>query len=405
MRFTILTQYYPPEVGAPQVRLAAFARELRRYGHNVHVVTALPNYPSGVIQPTYKGKILVCEHIDNIPVTRTWIYPATGRNIFRRSLNYFSFVLSSLFGLASVPRADILFVESPPLFLCLSAWLMAMLRRQKLCINISDLWPDSVVAMGMMRENILVFLARYLERWLYRQSWRICVVTEGMFKTLTQEKGVDPTKILFLPNGVDINLFSPQAPDLDYVYQNSLEGKYIFAYTGTHGYAQGLDIIIEAAKKIQNFSDIVFLFVGDGPEKNRLKSLVKKYKLRNVVFMDAQPPSAMPRIFALTHACIVPLRNLPLFQGAHPSKIFPALSCAKPVIYCGTGEAAELIRTAQCGFVIPPEDEHALATAILCIYNNPDEAVNMGKRGRALVQREYSWSIIVERWLDSLIVV
>lgn len=402
MRYTILTQYYPPEVGAVQVRLSAFAHELKRSGHLVQVVTALPNYPSGIVQAAYRRKFLVQEEIDEIPVIRTWIYPATGKNIVKRLANYFSFTLSCLFALLWVPRADILFVESPPLFLGISAWLMAALRRQKLCINISDLWPDSVVELGIMPENNFIRLARILERWLYKRAWRVCGVTEGILTTLAKTKGVPQEKLLFLPNGVDLTMFRPTSPDDDYVRQLGLEGKKIFAYTGLHGYAQGLDVILLAAEQLRHRPNIVFLFVGDGPEKPRLQTLAEQLALANVIFHDPQPVTQMPRIFALTTACIVPLRNIELFQGARPSKMFPPLGCAKPLIYSGAGEAATLIKKAECGIVTPPEDANALAQAVLRFAEQPELAATMGANGRAFVEREYSWTQIVKRWSEEI---
>jgi len=402
MRFTILTQYYPPEIGAPQVRLSAFARELKRHGHNVQVITALPNYPKGVIDKGYQGKLVVREHLDDIPVTRTWIYPATGRNIVKRLLNYLSFTLSSLWALVTLPHADVIFVESPPLFLCLSAWLVGRLRRQKLCINISDLWPDSVVALGIMREGLFVRGAYRLERWLYQQAWKVCGVTEGIVTALIDKKGIVPDKVMFLPNGVDLALFQPAIASENYLQQLGLEGKKIFGYTGLHGYAQGLDVILGAAEKLHNRTDIVFLFVGDGPEKARLQSRVNELRLSNVSFLETQSISTMPQIFALTTACVVPLRKLELFLGARPSKMFPPLGCGKPIIYSGAGEAAELVKNYGCGLVTEPENCDALAAAVQHLADHPDEAAKMGHRGRVFVEQSYSWHAIVQKWLLDL---
>lgn len=402
MRFTILTQYYPPEIGAPQVRLSAFAHELKQYGHDVQVVTALPNYPKGVIEPGYKGKFFVQERLNDILVTRTWIYPATGRNVAKRLLNYFSFTLSSLWALAILPHADIIFVESPPLFLCLTAWFISKLRRQKFCINVSDLWPDSVVALGIMDEGFFVRSAYRLEQWLYQQAWKVCGVTEGIVETFIQKKGIAANKVIFLPNGVDLDLFQPTTASENKLRQLGLEDKKIFGYTGLHGYAQGLDVIIGAADKLRNRTDVAFLFVGDGPEKARLQSLTKELGLDNVFFLETQPISAMPQIFALTTACIVPLRKLALFLGARPSKMFPPLGCGKPIIYSGAGEAAELVQNCGCGLVAEPENSDALVAAIEYLADNADEVALMGHRGRLFVEQNYSWHAIVRQWLLDL---
>lgn len=402
MRFTLLTQYYPPEVGAPQTRLHAFALALRRQGHAVQVVTAMPNYPGAVVLPDYRGRVFMREVLDGVPVIRTWIYPATGRNVLKRLANYFSFTFSSLFALARVPSADVLFVESPPLFLGLSAWLMATLRRQKLCVNISDLWPDSVVALGIMREGGFVRLARWLEKWLYDRAWRVCGVTDGIVKTLYSGKSVPRAKVRFLPNGVDLQHFAPAPPNLELAHQLGLANKKVFAYTGLHGYAQGLDVILQSAAHLRCRSDIVFLFVGEGPEKARLIALSCELRLTNIVFLEAQPLEKMPALIALTTACIVPLLKHPLFRDARPSKLFPPLGCAKPVIFSGEGEAARLITEGKCGIVTPPEDARTLAQAVEQLADNPDLARAMGENGRTYAEQNYGWDSIVAKWLNEL---
>jgi len=402
MRFTIVSQYYPPEIGAAQVRLSAMARELSHRGHQVQVITAMPNYPEGTVREGYRGKAWQCEYVDGIPVFRTWIYPATGRSTPKRLACYFSFAFSSIFGLLRVPRAEVVFVESPPLFLGFSGWLVAALRQQRFCLNISDLWPDSVVALGSMTEGVLVRAAYWLELWLYRRAWRVCGATEGIVESLITRKEVERKKVLFLPNGVDTESFRPLPYDEVYATKLGLGGRKVFAYTGLHGYAQGLDVVIDAADRLRNRDDLTFLFVGEGPEKPRLQQICRDRQLPNVSFLAGQPTSQMPSIYALTTACIVPLRDIDLFQGARPSKIFPALACGKPVIFSGSGEAARLIEQAHCGLVTPPENAAALAVAIEQLADFPEEAIRMGQNGRAFVEQNLSWGRIMETWLGQI---
>ena len=395
MRFTILTQYYPPEVGAPQARLAALARALQQRGHSVHVVTAMPNYPSGVVQPAYRGRWWMRECIEGIPVTRTWIYPATGRNVLKRLANYFSFTLSSLFDLARVPRADVLFVESPPLFLCLSAWLAAALRRQELCINISDLWPDSVVALGIMHDGSFVKVARWLERWLYRHAWRVCGVTEGVVRGIII-KGIPADKVMFLPNGVDTRLFQPTP------LRRTKDRPYQFVYAGTHGYAHGVEVILYAASRLQKRGDIQFVLVGDGADKLRLQNLAVDLKLQNIVFRESIPIALMPALLAESYAALVTVAGGTFFDGTRSAKIFPAMAAGRAILHSGAGEGADLVRQSRSGIVTPPHDAEALAEAVVRLADSPGEAEAMGRRGREFVQREYSWPIVVDRWLNAL---
>ncbi len=399
MRFLILTQYFPPEVGAPQIRLMAMARELQRLGHGVEVVTAMPNYPRGEIFPGYRGKRFIRESVDGVPVIRTWIYPATGTSVLKRLLNYWSFALTSLAGCMRADHADYIFVESPPLFLGLSAYLCSRLRRTPFVLNVSDLWPASARELGIVRIPALLWLAERLERFLYRTAQRVCAVTEGICAAIDATRSAK-AKAIFLPNGVDTNMFrrvsNAQVPWCR-------TGEIPFLYAGTHGYAQGLDVILEAARLLRERPEIVFLLVGDGPEKSRLEQRVREERMQNVRFARPQPPSAMPELFSASRASIVPLRRTHLFRSARPSKIFPSLACETPVIYCGEGEAAELLTTEHCGLGVPPECPPALADAVMRLADDPALAGELGSRGRAFVSRTYTWERIVGGWLDQLV--
>jgi colanic acid biosynthesis glycosyl transferase WcaI len=392
LRFLILTQYFPPEVGAPQVRLLAMAKELQRRGHAVNVVTAMPNYPRGEVFRPYRGRWLVREDIEGLTVTRTWIYAATGSNVVRRLLSYWSFTFSALWGCFRVPKPDLIFVESPPLFLGVTAWLASRLRRAPYVFNVSDLWPESAVQLGIVTNRILISFAEALERFCYRHARNVCTVTEGIRDTIAKVPHTAP--VLFLPNGVDLQVFH-RLPDASPSGFES--GKATFLFAGTHGYAQGLDVIVEAARKLVPRPDIRFVLVGDGPDKERVKGLAGT--LPNVRFLDPVPVSSMPELFSACRASIVPLRKLDLFKSARPSKILPSLACEAPVIFAGEGETAELIEAKGCGISVAPECPEKLADAVVKLADDSVLARKMGQRGRELVSAEYSWEGIVGRWL------
>ncbi len=396
MRFLILTQYFPPEVGAPQVRLLAMAAELQLRGHEVQVVTAMPNYPRGKVFPGYRGRWLVREEIQGVSVIRTWIYPATGRGIAKRLLSYWSFSLSSLWGCLRARRPDYIFVESPPLFLGVTAWLVSVLRRAPYIFNVSDLWPESAVSMGIVTNRGFIALAQKLERFCYRHALKVCAVTEGIRETIAGTPRAAP--VLLLPNGVDINLF--RRVDGARISGLADDSSVVFLFAGTHGYAQGLDVIVEAAGRLATRKDLRFVFIGDGPDKARLRDLAKD--LPNVTFLDPVPTLEMPAIFSASRASIVPLRKLELFKGARPSKILPSLACETPVIYSGEGETAELIETNRCGISVPPECPDKLAEAVVKMAGDLDQAREMGRRGRELVSRSFSWHGIVGGWLTEM---
>ena len=399
MRILILTQYFPPEVGASQVRLSAFARELKRLGHEVEVVTGLPNHPTGRIFPEYRGRFYVREEWEGIPVHRVWLYPSTGAGL-KRILNYLSFALTSLWGLLRAQRPEYIFVESPPLFLSLPAWLASRLWRAPFIFNVADLWPDSVRELGLMSNRILLWVAEWLETWSYKRASYVTAVTEGIRDTLINKKHVPPSKVLFLPNGVDVSLFKPGEANPTLLQDLGLsENAKVVLYAGTHGYAHGLETAVKAAKHVQDsLPGVVFLFVGGGSEKENIIAYAEQLQCRNTIFLESVSPERLSEFYRATFAGLSVLRNSPLFEGTRPVKILSAMAAGKPIIYSGAGEGARLVEEARAGLVVPPEDPGALAEAVRKLAENPQLAEELGRNGRRYVEENLSWSALVRDW-------
>ena len=396
-RFLILTQHFPPEVGAAQNRLHAFAKHLQARGHVVRVVTAMPNYPKAEIFPAYRGMRLAREEIDGLTVTRTWIYPATGRNVLKRLVCYLSFAISSLPACMREPRPDFIFVESPPLFLGCTAFVCSRLRRVPYILNVSDLWPESARQFGIVRNKALLWFGERLERFLYRKAYRITAQTDGIRSHVGAIVG--EAKVMMLYNGVDTSAYKPGiGTSVPWVSPHEVA----FLFAGTFGYQHCWEVILDGAEILRLRPDIVFLLVGDGPEKARLVEQAQLRNLDNIRFVEWRPVSEMPALFAACRATIVPLRKGELLKGTRPSKIFPALACESPVIFSGEGESARLLLDNQCGIVVPPEDSSAFAEAVVRLADHPEEARELGRRGRVLVEREYSWETLVGGWLREL---
>lgn len=401
MRFLILTQYFPPETGAAQVRLKELAKGLQRQGHEVVIVTAFPNHPSGVIPPKYRGYWSMKDEVEGLPVYRTWVYPVQRGRFWKRLLNYFSFTFSSLWGILKAGPCDVLFVESPPLFLGMTAVLGSWIKRARLVFNVSDLWPESAVALGLVTNKTMIRMTEGLETWLYNRSWKLSAVTIGIRDTWIK-RGIPAKKIAFLPNGVNLELFRPLPPDQEFKEKLGLQDKFVLVYTGTMGYAQGLESVLEAANLLRSEPQYHFLFLGDGTEKPKLEEMAKEMKLPNVQFLGFQPVTDMPRYLSLAAGSIIPLKKLKLFEGARPSKMFPAMGCAVPVIYSGEGEAVDLVREAGAGLTVEPENPSEMAQAIRSLYKLNDRGKSMGENGRRYVEEHYSWDSIVSQWLKEL---
>ena len=400
MKFLILTQYYPPEIGAAQTRLSALAQELVKQGHHTEVVTALANYPTGEIFPEYRRRWFHSEKIEGITVHRTWIYASSGVGL-KRLFNYSSFLVTSLLGLYRAGRPDWIFVESPPPCLALSAIFASRIWRVPIIVNVADLWPDAICALGLIEDGFLLRRLEGLERFVYRRAQFINAVTEGIRTRLIKAKGLRPEKVTFLPNGVDPDFYRPLPPDERLVEELGLSGKRIILYAGTHGYVHGLEHVLESAKMLRN-DRIHFLFVGDGSEKRRLLRRTQELQLRNVTFLNPVPPSQIPRYCSIAVCGLVTQRKLPLFEVNRPAKTFSIMACAKPIVFSGDGEGARLVANARAGLVVAPEDPAALVGAVRELSENPRLANELGHNGRRFVQANLTWSALVLDWLEQL---
>jgi putative colanic acid biosynthesis glycosyltransferase WcaI len=400
MRLLILTQYFAPEIGAPQARLVAIARELIRRGHGVEVVTALPNYPGGQILAAYRRTVYRFEFWEGIPVHRVWLYASTGAG-FKRLLNYFSFSFMSLWGLMRCQRPDYIFVECPPLSLSIPGFIASRLWGVPFIFNVADLWPDSARELGLLRDGFMLRAAEALERWTYRNAAYINAVTEGIWAKLLA-KGVPAAKLLFLPNGMDTDLITPASPDRVLSNRLGLEGKKIVLYAGNHSYAFALEHVLQAARLLMEEAHIHFLFVGDGSEKGRLIKLAQGLSLRNVTFLDPVPFEKISRLLSTAHCGVVTLRNIALCEGARPTKAFAVMAAAKPVVFAGKGECARLIQEAKAGIVVPPENAQALADAVHRLVRNPALAEELGRNGRRYVEEKLRWSRLIGSWLKDM---
>ena len=400
MKFLFITQSFPPEVGASRLRLAATIRELRKHNHHVEVITVLPSHPYGRIFPDYRGRFYLREEWEGIPVHRVWIYASTGAGM-KRILNYFSFVFTSLVGVLRAKRPDYIFAESPPLLTSIPAYLAAKRWKVPFIFNMADLWPDTAREYGALKEGFLLRLAERLERWTYRKAAYLNVTAEGARTRLIEQKGVGPDKVLLLPNGVDTQLFRPLPYDESLVQEFGLQGKRVILYAGNHGYAHGLDVVLEAARLLEN-EEVCILLVGGGSEKLKLVDQARQFKLKNVMFLDPVSPEKVARLHAIADAGLATLRKLPLFEFVRSAKIWPIMACGKPVICSGGGETARLVEQANAGITVEPEHPEALAEAIRTVIHDPGLAHTLGQNGRAYVEEYLTWSELVQVWLKQL---
>lgn len=397
MRVIYLCQHFPPETGAPQIRVYEVSKELISRGHQVEVITAFPHHPHGIIPEEYKGRFYMFENWDGIPVHRSWIYPSPKGSFWKRLASYFSFTFSAFYSILKSKPTDVIICNSPPLFLGITGYLGAKMKRAKFVFNVADIWPESAVELGILKNRSFIRMAERLEMFLYRKSWKIATATEGI-KEYMVRKGKKEEDVFLLPNGVNTDTFAPQSKNTELLREVGIEGKKVFMYAGNLGYAQGLDSVLRAAALLKDKQpDAHFLFVGDGQEREKLLNLKEELQLDNVTFYGSVPVSAMPDMFAAADYSIVSLRNIELFKGARPSKIFPAISSGVPVLYCGDGESAAILEEYNCGKIAPPENPEGIAAAVSDLMSVSDKDYQtMRENGRKLAIDQYSWKSIVD---------
>lgn len=397
---SILTQYYPPETGAPQNRLHSLARFMVNQGFEVRVFTAMPNYPTNRVKEGYRGKWIFDESLDGVSVLRSWIFVPQSRGIVARLLNYFSFVVTSFFRLLFNSRSEFLLCESPPLFLGLTAVIIARLKGSKLIFNVSDLWPESAEKLGLVTNRAALRLSYALEKWIYKNSWLISGQTQGIVANIS---GRFPGKrVVWLPNGIDLE-FRNKVSLTDWrMHWGMRPDEFVVLYAGIIGYAQGLEVILEAASRLVN-EPIHFVLAGDGPEKERLKQRAQEWQLTNVYFQDNVPKQEMAGMIQACSVFVVPLRKLELFKGAIPSKIFEPLALAKPIVLGVEGEARELfIDQGSAGLAFDPENAEDLSIKLKWLQQNPRESVLLGELGEQYVLKMFDRSKIYKTFLDQL---
>lgn len=404
MRLLLLTQYFPPEVGAPQNRLYELALRLQANGVEVVVLTAMPNYPQMEIYSGYQGKRRFREDMNGINVYRSSIYVSKKKSIVARLRNYFSFVVSSSLASSAIPgRFDFLLCESPPLFLGYSALYIARRKKAKLIFNVSDLWPESAEKLGVVTNAQLLRLAYRLEERLYKASVLVSGQTQGICRNIRER--FPSVNTYWLPNGVDLNYYQPDAisPGDWRTKWGINENAFIALYAGIIGIAQGLEVIIHAAQLLKHQPHIHFVLLGSGPCKNDLQKLAEQLELTNVHFVTTVSKTDMPAVLRSVNLALVPLRKLDLFRGAIPSKIFENLAMNIPVVLGVDGEARELfVNTGACAVYVEPENPEALAKAVLLLYQDQTQYKALAMRAREYVRENFNRDTIAKKFHDKL---
>jgi len=402
MHILFLTDNFPPEVNAPASRTHEHCREWVTAGVQVTVITCAPNFPKGRVFPGYRNRLWQRETMDGIRVIRVWSYVSANEGVVRRILDYASYMITAFIGSLFVRRVDVVVGTSPQFFTAVAAWAAGAVRRAPFVFELRDLWPESIKAVGVMKESVVIRLLERLELFLYRRAARIVAVTHS-FRATLMRRGIDGKKIDVVTNGAHIGLFSPRARDHALEQEHRLQGRFVAGYFGTHGLAHGLETLLLAMQALQTAKEhtIHLLMLGDGARKPALQEQAAQLGLANVTFIDTVPRDQMARYWSLLDVSIIHLRRTELFSTVIPSKLFECMAMGVPVLHGVPGESADIVRSEGIGIVFEPENVGQLVAGLHQLSADP--ALCQQYRARAIeAAKHYDRSGLAAQMLSAL---
>jgi glycosyltransferase involved in cell wall biosynthesis len=403
MHILFLTDNFPPEVNAPASRTHEHCRRWVMRGDQVTVITCAPNFPKGRVFEGYRNRLWQQETVDGIRVIRVWSYVTANDGFVRRVLDYTSYMFAAFIASWFVRRVDLVVATSPQFFTAVAGWAVGALKRIPFVFELRDLWPESIKAVGAMKESVAIRLLEKLELFLYRRATRIVSVTHA-FRDALVARGIDAGKIDVVTNGVDIGRFSPRPKDTALLRELGFDGCFVAGYIGTHGLAHALETLLEAMQILQadpSGADIRLLMLGDGARKEALQAEAARRGLANVRFVDSVPKEQVVRYWSLLDVSVIHLRRTELFSTVIPSKLFECMGMGLPVLHGVAGESAGIVEREGAGLVFEPEDARSLASLLLRLRGDGELRGRLSRQARAAAAR-YDRQALADSMLDCL---
>lgn len=394
-------------MGAPAARVSELSHHWTQAGHEVTVLTGFPNHPDGVVRPEYREpfrRMVFRETVERVKIVRTWLLPFPNRKSYERMLNYSSFCVSAAITGYFLERPDVVIATSPQLLVGLSGWWIAKLKQVPFALEVRDLWPESLSAVGVGNSNSLLHRALgKIAGFLYRKANQIVVVTPAFREHLIREWLVPPQKISIVENGVETQLFSPSNSDPGLRKSLDDEGKFIVSYIGTLGLAHGLETLVTAAESLQQTApNVLFMLLGEGADRERILAMTNSKHLSNIRFVPQQQREKIPAYISASDACLVLLKKSSVFETVIPTKMLEFMSCGRPVILAVNGQAREILERSRSGLYVEPENPAALCDAIQKLQQQELLREALGRNGREYIVQNLSRQRTATDYLDVL---
>lgn len=337
-----------------------------------------------------EGKLISEEDLDGIRLLRVYAYSALHKSFLTRAISFLSFSFTSFFPGIFAKDVDIVMGTTPPMFQAPTAWLLAAMRRRPFLLEVRDLWPEFAIDIGVLKDPLLIWMARRMENFLYARATHILVNSPAYRDYLIEKKGVKSEKITLIPNGVDVTMFDPEATGDEVRRQYGLEDKFVVTYAGAIGMANDLDSVVRAAALLAHDPRIHFLIVGDGKERERVAAQARELGCANVTFTGGQPKTRMKDFLAASDAGVAILKNIPMFTTTYPNKVFDYMAAGRPIVLAIDGVIRKVVEDGHGGLFVPPGDPEALAKAVTRLAADPARARQMGANGRDFVARNFN---------------
>ncbi|MEQ8194753.1 MAG: glycosyltransferase family 4 protein [Rhodospirillales bacterium] len=387
MKILFFSDNFPPETNAAATRVYERACYWAQWGHEVTVITCAPNFPHGRLFGGYRNRWHQTEEMAGLRVVRVKTYIAANKGVVRRTLDFLSYMVSGFAAGLFETKPDVIVSTSPQFFAAVAGWALGAVRRVPFVFELGDLWPESIAAVGAMRQSRLLRMVEKFELFLYRRSAAVAALTQA-FKTNLVSRGIEAGKIAVVINGVDTWRYGPRPRDPELGETYGLKDRFVVGYVGTHGMAHGLQNVLNAAELLKEESNVRLLLAGAGAERDALIEEARMRGLGNVVFIPPQPKEAMPRIWSLCDVALVHLRDHPAFANVIPSKMFEAMAMSLPILLAvPDGEARRILEADKAGVWVAPENPQALADAVRRLSAEPEQYRALADAGLAAAPR------------------
>jgi glycosyltransferase involved in cell wall biosynthesis len=404
VKILLLHQYFLGDNDPGGSRFNQFVKYWTAKGHEITVVAGTVHYATGKKEDKYKGKWVTKEaYNDKVTIYRCFVSEGYNKSFLGRLFAYFSFTLSSLWAcLFLIRRHDVVLVTSPPLFVGITGIITKWIKRTPMVFEIRDLWPESAIDTGVLKSSFLIKMAYWIERLSYKNATKINVLTPAFKEALIRKKNVPEEKIIFIPNGADLDIFQPGNRNNWVRDEYKLGNKFLVTYMGAHGVANNLLSLLRVAEACKDNEDIVFMLIGDGMEKPMLEAYAEKSQLTNVRFVPSQPKSIIPDFCNASDVCTAVLKKVDTFKTVYPNKVFDYMSCSKPILIGIDGVARQLVEESGSGYYVDPEDVVQFKSQILKLYLNEDLRYKLGESGYSFVKEHYSRESLADRYQSEL---